>query len=75
MLVPSVVEEMTMHNDENFTLSLPKRTPWNKGKLIGPKAPLRQRHVWAIRTKLQIEQVTRLRSKTLHQKTGRPHAF
>ena len=29
--------------------------PWNKGKLIGAKPPLRQKHVWAIRTKLQIE--------------------
>jgi len=32
---------------------------WNKGKLIGPRPPLRQKHVWAIRTKLQIEQQTR----------------
>jgi integrase len=28
---------------------------WNKGKLIGPKPPLRPKHVWSIRTKLQIE--------------------
>lgn len=48
-----------MLNDENFIRPLPERTPWNKGKLIGPKPPLRQRHVWAIRTKLQIEQRTR----------------
>jgi hypothetical protein len=48
-----------MLNDENFILPLPKRTPWNKGKPIGPKPPLQQRHVWAIRTKLQIEQRTR----------------
>ena len=33
----------------------PKRTPWNKGKLIGAKPPLRPKHVWSIRTKLQIE--------------------
>ena len=26
---------------------------WNKGKLIGPKPPLRPKHVWSIRTKLQ----------------------
>lgn len=32
-----------------------KRNPWNKGKLIGPKPPLRPKHVWAIRTKLQLE--------------------
>jgi integrase len=46
-------------DDENFLPPLPKRTPWNKGKLIGPKPPLRQKHVWSIRTKLQIEQRTR----------------
>jgi hypothetical protein len=37
----------------------PKRMPWNKGKLIGPRPPLRQNHVWAIRTRLQIEQQVR----------------
>jgi integrase len=31
------------------------REPWNKGKLIGPKPPLRPSHVWSIRTKLQLE--------------------
>ena len=31
------------------------REPWNKGKLIGAKPPLRPSHVWSIRTKLQIE--------------------
>ena len=31
------------------------RTPWNKGKLVGAKPPLRPSHVWSIRTKLQIE--------------------
>jgi integrase len=35
------------------------RVPWNKGKLIGARPPLRQKHVWAIRTWLQIEQRTR----------------
>ena len=32
-----------------------QRTPWNKGKLIGAKPPLRPAHVWAVRTKLQLE--------------------
>ncbi len=27
---------------------------WNKGKLMGQKPPLQPKHVWAIRTKLQI---------------------
>src|ERR1700742_89361 len=29
--------------------------PWNKGKLTGAKPPLRPKHVWSIRTKLQVE--------------------
>ena len=33
----------------------PRREPWNKGKLIGAKPPLRPKHVWSIRTKLQVE--------------------
>jgi integrase len=33
--------------------------PWNKGKLTGAKPPPRQKHVWAIRTKLQIDQQIR----------------
>lgn len=37
----------------------PRRIPWNKGKLIGARPPLRQKHVWAIRTRLQIEQRAR----------------
>jgi hypothetical protein len=31
------------------------RTPWNKGKLIGARPPLRPKHVWAIRTRLLLE--------------------
>ena len=34
--------------------SKPRREPWNKGKLIGQKPPLRPKHVWSIRTPLQI---------------------
>jgi hypothetical protein len=37
----------------------PEREPWNKGKLIGQKPPLRPKHVWSIRTRLQIEGRTR----------------
>jgi integrase len=32
-----------------------QREPWNKGKLIGAKPPLRPKHVWSIRSKLQAE--------------------
>lgn len=31
------------------------RVPWNKGKLVGAKPPLRPSHVWSIQTKLQID--------------------
>ena len=31
-----------------------KRVPWNKGKLAGAKPPLRPKHVWSIRIKLQM---------------------
>lgn len=47
-----------MHDTEN-PIAVHKRVPWNKGKLIGPRPPLRQKHVWAIRTRLQIEQQVR----------------
>ena len=33
--------------------------PWNKGKYIGPKPPLQRRHVWAIRTQLNLARRTR----------------
>src|SRR5205823_8443061 len=46
---------MTMHDQEMPIPSAPERTPWNKGKLTGAKPPLQPKHVWAIRTKLQVE--------------------
>jgi integrase len=48
-----------MQDDNNPIPAAPKRTAWNKGKLIGAKPPLRPKHVWSIRTKLQIEGRTR----------------
>lgn len=33
--------------------------PWNKGKLVGQKPPLRIREIWAIRIRLQIAKRTR----------------
>ena len=44
-----------MLDQVNATPTLHKRLPWNKGKLTGAKPPLRPKHVWSIRTKLQIE--------------------
>ena len=45
-----------MQDNANTELPAPRRKPWNKGKLTGAKPPLRQKHVWGIRTKRQIEQ-------------------
>jgi integrase len=30
------------------------REPWNKGKVIGARPPLRPKHVWGVRTRLQL---------------------
>src|SRR5882724_11406715 len=31
-----------------------RRDPWNKGKLVGQKAPLKLREIWAIRVRLEL---------------------
>ena len=41
------------------TIASEQRRPWNWGKFIGPKPPLQPRHVWAIRTRLQLADRTR----------------
>ena len=35
-------------------LSAPRFTPWNKGRLVGPKPPLKLKEIWAIRIRLQL---------------------
>ena len=37
-----------------FTASISDITPWNKGKLIGQKPPLKLQEVWSIRIRLEI---------------------
>jgi len=39
--------------------TLHRHEPWNKGKLIGQKAPLRLREIWAIRIRLQLAERSR----------------
>jgi hypothetical protein len=36
-----------------------KRVAWNKGRIIGQKAPLKQQEIWVIRTRLEIAKNTR----------------
>ena len=35
------------------------REPWNKGKLVGQKAPFKLKEIWAIRIRLQLANCTR----------------
>jgi hypothetical protein len=35
------------------------QVPWNKGKLVGQKAPLKLREIWAIRIRLQLRREPR----------------
>jgi integrase len=41
------------------TSNLHHHEPWNKGKLIGQKAPLKLKEIWAIRARLELSQRTR----------------
>ena len=45
-----------MTNNSNATPAVCGHVPWNKGKMVGAKPPLRAKHVWSIRTKLQVEE-------------------
>ena len=44
---------------EHDTNSKSQRTPWNKGKMIGQKPPLKLKEIWAIRIRLQLTKKTR----------------
>ena len=37
----------------------PSKAPWNKGKILGQKAPLKLKDIWAIRIRLQLGHRTR----------------
>ena len=39
---------------ESPNISNARREPWNKGKLVGQKAPLKLKEIWAIRVRLQL---------------------
>src|SRR5207253_5388622 len=53
LVTPHQPRRMTMEIQEQVMSSTPRREPWNKGMLIGQKPPLRPKHVWSIRTRLQ----------------------
>src|SRR5476651_139654 len=37
------------------TTATRRATPWNKGKLLGQKPPLKLKEIWAIRIRLQLD--------------------
>jgi integrase len=41
------------------TQSVSSRDPWNKGKIVGQKAPLKLKDIWALRVRLQMERRVR----------------
>ena len=40
-------------------IASPAKVPWNKGKIVGQKAPLKLKDIWAIRIRLQLSHRTR----------------
>jgi hypothetical protein len=59
LVILKQLRSLTMQDHENSVPVAPGHAPWNKGKLIGAKLPLRPKHVWSIRTKLQVGGRTR----------------
>jgi hypothetical protein len=51
MVLPQPKEEDEM----DTTATVVRRGPWNKGKLVGQKAPLKVKDIWAIRVRLQLQ--------------------
>lgn len=43
----------------NTTQIQNNKEPWNKGKLVGQKAPLKLREIWIIRIRLQLARKVR----------------
>ena len=39
---------------DHIEVAAKRRDPWNKGKLIGQKSPLKLKEIWAIRIRLQL---------------------
>jgi hypothetical protein len=39
---------------ETINSNADRRPPWNKGKLVGQKTPLKLKEIWAIRVRLQL---------------------
>lgn len=42
-----------------ITAPVVHRDPWNKGKIVGQKAPFKPKDIWALRVRLQMESPVR----------------
>jgi len=51
----SLARRLTREQEHATSVVKQVRVPWNNGKLVGAKPPLRPSHVWSIQAKLQIE--------------------
>jgi hypothetical protein len=40
---------------DTATTTVGRAIPWNKGKLLGQKPPLKLKEIWAIRIRLQLD--------------------
>ena len=49
-----------------------QREPWNKGKIVGQKAPFKLKDIWALRVRLQME--SRVRELALFNLGTRQYA-
>lgn len=38
-----------------FNVNAVLREPWNKGKIVGQKAPFKVKDIWAVRVRLPME--------------------
>jgi len=43
-----------MESNTGTTRRNPRQGPWNKGKIVGQKAPLKLKDIWALRVRLQM---------------------
>ena len=44
---------------EVVTVPARPRVPWNRGRIVDPKPPPKPKHIWALRTRLQLANRTR----------------
>ena len=66
-----------MEQEYASSILKPVRVPWNKGKLVGAKPPLRPSHVWSIRTRpvrFELMDQTRMAIDDYLRLTGRKPA-